>query len=209
MELANNKISYTKNLLQIFAKAPIPGQVKTRLIPTFSPQQAAQLHQQLVTHCLTQFSQIFTTQLWCAPNIYHPFFQACQTNFNIKLHCQQGIYLGSRMAYAIANSKANFTVLIGSDCPNLNVSMIQQAFKSLENYHVVLAPAEDGGYVLIGMRKLIPKLFIDIDWGTANVFTQTKNILTDLKIAYYLLPTQWDVDYPQDVKRWYAMKNLY
>jgi len=193
-----------KEILQVFAKAPIPGQVKTRLINCLGEQGAADLHQQLVTHCLQQFSQSFSVQLWCAPNEHHPFFQGCQTDFGISLHCQQGADLGERMAYALASTPKP-TVLIGSDCPSLNVPTIRDAFAALQqNAAVVLAPAEDGGYTLIGMQQVVPELFTDIPWGTSQVLTLTRARLYDLGLHWQELPSQWDVDRPADVERWYA-----
>jgi uncharacterized protein len=183
----------------IFAKAPRLGQVKTRLINSLGEQGASDLHQQLVTHCLQKFSSRFSTQLWCAPDDSHPFFQSCQAEFGVSLHCQIGSDLGERMAYALGNSAP--AVLIGSDCPSLTVEIIEQAFIALQHYPVVLAPAEDGGYVLIAMQHLIPEVFIDIPWGSSEVLNKTLSRLAYLKQSCHTLPTQWDIDRPEDVER--------
>jgi rSAM/selenodomain-associated transferase 1 len=189
-------------ILQIFAKAPEVGKVKTRLIPKLGEQVATNVHKQLVKHCLQQFSGTFTTQLWCAPNQSHPFFQACQKEFNISLHNQQGANLGERMAYALSSNTAA-VVLIGSDCPSLKPQIIREAFIALQqDNQVVLAPAEDGGYVLIGMQQVQPTLFTNIPWGTSQVMTKTRERLHDLDVRWKELPTQWDVDSPEDVERW-------
>jgi len=191
----------TKNVLQMFAKAPNPGLVKTRLINKLGKQGAADLHQQLVRHSLQQFSHLFPTQLWCAPDEYHPFFQACQTEFGVSLHRQIGADLGERMAYALASAAP--AVLIGSDCPSLDVQTIREAFAALQQDNaVVLAPAEDGGYVLIGMQQLIPELFTNMPWGTSQVLALTRARLRDLGLRWKELPTQWDIDRPEDVERW-------
>ncbi len=192
-----------EGILQIFAKAPIPGNVKTRLIPKFGAVGAANLHKQLVQHCLQTLEKLeHQIQLWCAPNESHPFFQICQTDFGVSLHRQQGADLGERMTYAIANAAPIPAVLIGSDCPSLTVQTIRDAFTALQQGNsVVLAPAEDGGYVLIGMRQVIPELFIDIPWGTSQVLAQTQARLHNLGLHWKELPTQWDVDYPKDVER--------
>jgi len=195
-------------ILQIFAKAPELGKVKTRLIPKLGEQVATDVHKQLVKHCLKQFSELFTIQLWCAPNQFHPFFQACQTEFDISLHCQQGADLGERMAYAL-NSASPAAVLIGSDCPSLKPETIHDAFFALQDNQVVLAPAEDGGYVLIGMqRRVLPTLFTNIPWGTSQVLTKTRERLHNLGVRWKELPTQWDVDYPEDVERWNKEKTI-
>lgn len=196
----------TKNILQIFAKAPIPGQVKTRLIPKLGPKGATNLHKQLVKHCLQKFNGLFSIQLWCAPDEYHPFFQACQSEFSISLHRQQGADLGERMAYALASAAP--AVLIGSDCPSLNAQNIHDAFSALQQGNpVVLAPAEDGGYVLIGMQQLVPEILIDMPWGESQVLTETRARLLKLGQHWQELPTQWDVDRAEDVERWYAMSD--
>lgn len=190
-----------QNILQIFAKAPIPGQVKTRLIPTLGAVGAADLHKALVQHLLQKFHTLFTLQLWCTSE--HPFFQSCQTQFNISLHLQVGNDLGQRMAYALGKEGA--TVLIGSDCPTLSVSHIQEAFVALKQ-GIVLTPAEDGGYVLIGMQTLTPELLNNIPWGTSQVLKVTRNRLRDLSMQWHELPTQWDIDRPEDVARWNKRK---
>ncbi len=196
-----------EGVLQIFAKAPIPGQVKTRLIPKLGEKGATDVHKQLVTHCLQQFSGLFSVQLWCAPDEYHPFFQACQTEFGVSLHRQQGADLGERMAYALSSSAQ--AVLIGSDCPTLNAQIVCDAFTALQQDNaVVLAPAEDGGYVLIAMQPVIPELFTDMPWGSSQVLTLTRARLHDLRLRWQELPTQWDVDVPKDVERWYKQKKI-
>ncbi len=187
-------------ILQIFAKAPEEGKVKTRLIPKLGEKVATEVHKQLVKHCLQQFSGLFTIQLWCAPSLSHPFFQACQTEFDISLHNQQGADLGERMAYALNSSSP--AVLIGTDCPSLKPQIIHDAFSALQDNQVVLAPAEDGGYVLIGMQQVQPILFTNIPWGTSQVLTKTRERLHNLGLRWKELPTQWDVDYPEDVERW-------
>jgi len=190
--------------LQIFAKAPIYGQVKTRLIPKIGAAGATDLHKQFVQLNLQKFSKLFQVQLWCAPDELHPFFQTCQQKFDISLYRQQGIGLGERMAYALNSCQP--TVLIGSDCPILTPKIIYDAFAALQkDYSVVLSPAEDGGYVLIGMRQFIPEIFTNIPWGTSEVFSITKQRLNALGIKWYQLATQWDIDRPEDLERWYQV----
>lgn len=197
----------TESVLQIFAKAPVPGKVKTRLIPKLGAMGAAMLYQHIVKHCLQQFSDSFSIQLWCYPDEYHSFFQACQKNFNVSLHRQQGADLGERMAYALATTSQP-TVLIGSDCPSLDILTIRDAFTAIQQDNtVVLAPAEDGGYVLIGMQQVVPELFTDMPWSTSQVLTLTRVRLQDLRLSWKELPMQWDIDRPEDVERWLCFKN--
>lgn len=198
-----------KDILQIFAKAPIPGQVKTRLIQKLGKQGATDLHQQLVQFCLQQFSGSFSIQLWCTPDEHHPFFQACQADFSISLHRQKGADLGERMVYALASIAPAPVVLIGSDCPSLTVQTIHDAFIALrQDNAVVLAPAEDGGYVLIGMQQVLSTLFTDIPWGTSQVLAQTRARLQNLGVRWQELPIQWDVDLPTDVERWLKHRKI-
>jgi rSAM/selenodomain-associated transferase 1 len=191
-----------KSILQVFAKSPIVGKVNTRLIPALGAKGAAELHQQLVKHCLQKFSHLFPTQLWCTPDEHHPFCQECMSDFGVSLHRQHGADLGERMAYALASVAPNPAILIGSDCPSLTVQTMQDGFAALQQGNrVVLAPAEDGGYVLIGMLRVVPELFIDIPWGTSQVLELTRARLRDLGLCWKELPTQWDVDHPEDLKR--------
>ncbi|MEN8218975.1 MAG: TIGR04282 family arsenosugar biosynthesis glycosyltransferase [Pseudomonadota bacterium] len=197
-----------KDVLQVFAKAPKLGQVKTRLIPELGEKVATDLHKQLVRHCLQQFSDLFSVQLWCAPDEYHPFFQACQREFGVSLHRQQGADLGERMAYALASAAPMPAVLIGSDCPSLKAENIREAFAALQQgYAVVLAPAEDGGYVLIGLQQVRAELFSEMPWGTSQVLTETRARLGKLGLRWYELPTQWDVDRAEDVERFVQDKS--
>ncbi|MDM8567211.1 TIGR04282 family arsenosugar biosynthesis glycosyltransferase [Candidatus Halobeggiatoa sp. HSG11] len=189
------------NTLQIFAKAPIAGKAKTRLIKTLGEQGAAYLHQKLVKYCLQKFGHIFSVQLWCYPDELHSFFTECKTKFNISLHQQHGYDLGERMANALASTVPHPTVLIGTDCPSLTVAILQEAFTALQQYQVVLGPAEDGGYVLIGMQQQLPELFVDIPWGSSLVLETTRSRLRDLQLSWYELPIQWDVDRPDDLPR--------
>lgn len=189
------------NTLQIFSKAPVVGKVKTRLISALGEQGATRLHQKLVRYCLHKFTPVFSVQLWCYPNELHPFFDECKTEFDISLHRQQGNDLGERMANALASSIPNSTVLIGTDCPSLTVALIQNAFTALQQYQVVLGPAEDGGYVLIGMHQKLPELFVDVPWGSSSVLKTTRSRLDNLELKWYELPTQWDVDRPEDLVR--------
>jgi len=192
-----------RNIVQVFAKAPTPFQVKTRLIPKLGAQGAADFQAELIELCLKKFTPLFSVQLWCAPTEQSVFFQQCQANFGVSLHKQQGIDLGVRMANALAYSSSP-TILIGTDCPNLQHTDIKVAFLKLQNNDVVISPAEDGGYVLIGMKKVIPELFTDIAWGTSQVFESTLRKIYLLKLSYYELPMQWDIDRPEDLARWQA-----
>ena len=195
-----------RNLL-IFCKAPIPGTVKTRLIPSLGEAKATELHRQLATRtintCMSAQASIknLKIQLCCAPTIKHSFYH----QFDITKMLQQGIDLGERMYLALAQTVTEAmlpTVLVGTDCPSLSVAYLHRAFKQLEDHDVVLGPAEDGGYGLIGLRRLERKIFTGIAWGTETVCAHTCRLLNQQKINYSLLHLLWDIDRMEDVRRY-------
>ncbi|ALG66519.1 TIGR04282 family arsenosugar biosynthesis glycosyltransferase [Beggiatoa leptomitoformis] len=191
------------NKLQIFTKAPIAGFVKTRLTPPYSPDEAVQLHKRLIQNCLCQFTPHFSVELWCAPDTQHPFFQHCQQQYALNLRIQQGQTLGERMFNALKSNLPAITVLIGTDSPSLQVDDINKAFNVLEQgYPIVFAPAEDGGYALVGLRDAPIDVFTAMRWSHAEVMADTRIRLRHLQREWYELPLQWDVDRPEDVKRW-------
>lgn len=190
-------------IVQVFAKAPQVGHVKTRLIAEYGAVIAARFAQHLLYRQLDRLAGHFTLQLWCSPDTQHPFFQHCAQRFPLSLHQQHGTDLGTRMAQALASSGELPTVLIGSDCPTIDVALIQQAFAALVQVPVVFAPAEDGGYVLVGMKTLIPCVFEQMTWSHSEVMAISRARLQQQGIAWCELATQWDVDEPADVKRWF------
>lgn len=190
----------------IFAKAPIPGHAKTRLIPALGETGASELHARLVRHTLTTVIQanLCPVELHCAGNLQHSFFAECQQDFPITLKQQHGADLGERMANAFDDclNSARRAILIGSDCPALTAADLQQAFEVLiSNKNCVLKPAADGGYVLIGLNRLNRKIFSNIDWGTNKVLQQTQAQLTAINWCKQELATTWDLDRPEDLAR--------
>lgn len=196
-----------KKTLLVFAKAPIAGLAKTRLIPALGKKGAAKLHQKLAIQTLkmaTQHAQ-FSVELWCAPDTKHPFFKQCQKEFPITLHQQPSGDLGERMAHALKQilQKNSYSIIIGTDCPPLTQELIQRTFKLLDNgYDSVLIPAIDGGYVLLGLRHFSDSLFTNIEWGTEKVLSTTRQRLRQLQWRWYELPHLWDLDEPIDLARY-------
>lgn len=194
-----------KGTLIIFAKAPIPGQAKTRLIPGLGSGQAAELHRRLVLHTLETATraQICPVELWCTPSTDHPFFQACSQQFDITLHTQHGTDLGKRMSHAInsASQHSRYVILIGTDCPSLTINTLQQARDVLkQDTDTVIAPASDGGYVLIGVKRSSPDLFDGITWGSDTVMQITRNRLKQLGWQWHELAEHQDIDCPEDLE---------
>ena len=186
--------SFPNARLLIFAKAPVAGQVKTRLIPPLSAAEAAQLHTRFIQRTLSVAcgSNLCPVQLWCSPESRHPFFTDCRRSFPISLHAQRGADLGERMRQAAASALAesDYTLLIGCDCPTLSAAYLRQALTALKKgYNAVLGPAEDGGYVLLGLRYAEPELFSGIEWGTDTVLDSTRNRLRRLTWRLRSMPT--------------------
>ena len=143
-------------------------------------------------------------QLWCAPSSAHAFFTACRRDFPLTLHRQHGADLGRRMHHALTRALqgSRCAVLIGSDCPALTPAVLKKAFAALHNGDdVVLVPALDGGYVLIGVRHSAARLFQGITWGSDRVLTQTRRRLRQLRLIGVELPALADVDTPADLMR--------
>ena len=198
---------YPNAVLMVFCKAPIPGQVKTRLIPKLTAEQAAELHAELSTKTLQRATQrnLCPVQLWCSPTTDHDFFTASKAAYPIALKQQQGADLGERMHYAFCSALADYShaLLMGCDCPSLAGQDLEQALIALnQGNEVVLAPAEDGGYVLIGLNQSHPELFDNMPWGTAQVLDETRNRIERHKLRHYELIEQWDVDTPEDLARY-------
>ncbi len=198
---------YPDAVIMVFCKAPVPGQVKTRLIPPLTPEEAAQLHCELAEKTLTTATQkkLCEVQLWCSPGIGHPFFNELSQKYSISRRLQQGEGLGERMhgAFCKALTDYNAALIIGCDCPSLTNAYLEQALASLhQGKTCVLAPAEDGGYVMIGLKQPQPDLFEGMPWGTDKVLGLTRARLQSLAIEYQELDEQWDLDTKDDLERY-------
>lgn len=193
--------------LIIFCKAPIPGEVKTRLISGVGAGSAANIHARLATEtigdCLAVAEALprVKLELWCSPDTEHGFFQAFVGKMT--LHQQQGNGLGERMAHAMCIDQSP-AILIGTDCPPVNRNYLLNAADQLRFNPFVIAPAEDGGYGLIGMQSPDESVFKDIHWSTDQVLQETLARCRENSIKVLQLPTIWDVDEPADLDRWLA-----
>lgn len=187
--------------IAVFAKAPVAGAVKTRLIPVLGAEGAAQLHATLAHHALATAREANPAmlQLWCSPDASHPFFPECAAHFGCELHTQRGADLGARMAHTFADHAP--LILIGSDCPALRASHLAQAWHALQSNDAVFAPAEDGGYVLVGLARPAPPVFDGIDWGGGDVMRETRRRIVATALRSVELETLWDVDRPEDYRR--------
>ena len=147
--------------------------------------------------------------LWCAPDTAHPFFAACTAKYGVCLHEQHRGDLGERMARAFDRLlAAGPALLVGSDCPSLRAEDLRAAAGSLATYDAVFQPAEDGGYVLVGLARAVPGLFEGIGWGGTNVMRDTRSRLRAAGAVWREMPVRWDVDRPEDYRRLLASSLL-
>lgn len=196
--------------LVIFAKAPIPGQVKTRLCPPLTPDEAATLHGSFVLDTLERTKTAIAKlklpidrYLACAPSTTHVFFKIMEERQGVKVLDQAGDDLGARMnqAFEVIFSRGYQRVLIvGTDVPTLPLDHFQQALALIENHDLVLGPAPDGGYYLIGLKRVAPELFTDIPWSTDQVLKLTQDKSASLGLQTALLPSWRDVDTLADLQ---------
>lgn len=193
-------------LTLVFAKAPRPGEVKTRLIPLLGAQGAAALHRQLTHRTLVTATaaDLGPVELHAAPDTRDAFLRDCGHRLGVPLFPQRGADLGERLRNAFDDALARHgrVIIIGTDCPALTVQHLREAALALETHDAVLIPAEDGGYALIGLTRCDDTLFSDIAWGGDTVLDTTRARLKALKWRWHELETLWDVDRPEDYRRW-------
>jgi uncharacterized protein len=197
----------------VFARAPQPGAVKTRLIPLLGPEGAAALHARLVKHTLAtvRTAALGAVELHCAPDCDDDFFRFCSNRYHVGLVAQANGDLGARMAAAVSAALAVHlrVLLIGSDCPALTARHLRQANQALlDGAAAVLVPAEDGGYVLLGLTRSDKRLFEGIAWGSDTVLADTRARLRALGWRSHELEPLWDVDRPEDYQRLIESKLL-
>jgi rSAM/selenodomain-associated transferase 1 len=190
----------------VFARAPLPGGAKTRLVAKLGAWGAARLQARLTERALQTAiaSRCGPVELHGTPRVSHPFFQRLRRRYAVALREQSGDDLGERMHYALraALRRHRHALLIGVDAPELRASDLRRALRLLRSgCDVVLAPAEDGGYALIACRRAPRPIFERIDWGGNEVAAQTVERFTRLRLRWRTLRTVWDIDRPADVDR--------
>jgi len=194
-----------RDVLMVFTRYPQPGQAKTRLTPVLGAAGAAELSRRLTAHALAEAAllaqnQAVTVQVWYEGGDERA-LAAC---FGAATYRRQdGSDLGERMLRsfeaAFADSADSRAVLVGTDCPALSAALLRAAFDALARCDLVLGPARDGGYYLIGLKAAIPALFQGIAWGTSSVRNQTVAIAERLGLAVELVAALHDVDRPEDL----------
>ncbi len=204
--------SATTDRLIIFARYPTPGQAKTRLIPLLGPTGAALLHRQLVRFTVETSRRLRSRRSVMTQLRYTGGTQSeMSAMFGDDLCYKEQAPgdLGNRLRVAAAEAirgNAGKVVLIGTDCPLLDAERLNQAFAALDAHDVVIGPATDGGYYLIGVKSDHPELFTDIAWGGPEVLNQTLDACRRLGLRYALLPQLSDVDTPDDLATWAAAR---
>lgn len=193
----------------VFARAPVAGRTKTRLIPALGAEGAADLHRALTRHALGQAAAAAPErlQLWGTGEDPGGELAAWAREFGAELHAQPEGDLGARMQAALASALAHTdaALVIGSDCPWLDAATLRQAGAALAGHDAVLGPADDGGYVLLGLRRVDPALFNGIPWGTERVLALTRERLASRGWHWQELVSRGDVDRPEDLTRLRAL----
>ncbi len=193
-------------LLMVFVKNPVYGRVKTRLAQEVGPDKALSIYWQLLAH-----TRDITQGLDVGKFIYYS-HQLPETDLWAYIDHKNAIQpegdLGQRMAAAFQENLRYYgrVIIIGSDNPELKTHHLNTAFEHLKEKDVVIGPAKDGGYYLLGMRTYQPALFQGIRWSTDKVWEQTLSKIQHLSLSYTTLPVQNDIDTYQDwvASSWYT-----
>jgi rSAM/selenodomain-associated transferase 1 len=199
--------------LQVFAKRPVPGHVKTRLAAAIGTAEAAAHYTRFVERTLATAVAaraggiVDRVELWCAPDADAPVFAAWRDRFDVALESQTGLDVGARMRNALhaALAGGSRAILIGTDCPALDLSYLARAVAALDEHAAVFGPAEDGGYVLVGLARTVDA-FSGIPWSSAETMAATRGQLRAVDASWHELPTLWDVDAPADLARWQTLR---
>lgn len=193
----------TQPALMIFAKRPVPGEVKTRLQPDYTPEQAARIAAVLIRQTveLAASSWPGAIYLCAAPDTAHPLFAELAATHRVTLRTQGEGDLGARMERALAWGIARHgaAAVLGCDTPHCPWHVLDDANTALARRECVLGPSDDGGYYLIGLAQARPELFRDMPWGGARVLALTLARAEELGIEFHLLEPLRDIDTPADL----------
>ncbi|MBC7751683.1 MAG: TIGR04282 family arsenosugar biosynthesis glycosyltransferase [Candidatus Saccharibacteria bacterium] len=191
--------------LVIFAKYPKVGQVKTRLIPAIGAEGAVKLANLMLRHTLDQAlqSQVGEIELCVSPDSNSYEWQSIHLTQNIYLTDQGNGNLGQRLTRAAQRvvEEGKAVIFIGTDCPALNAAMLKEVVIQLEKYDAVMIPASDGGYVLLALKHFDHSVFMDIQWSTSSVASDSLTKIKALGWSVTLLPVLHDIDEPEDLNK--------
>ncbi|MEM8561657.1 MAG: TIGR04282 family arsenosugar biosynthesis glycosyltransferase [Pseudomonadota bacterium] len=193
-----------------FAREPVAGQVKTRMLPQLTPEEASDLHCELVLFTAQRLlnAAVGPVELEVAGDPLHPLFQRCRSLGVANCRAQRGDDLGARMHNALRQGlrRSSKVILVGSDCPEMDTGYLKQAVNALDEEEIVLGPASDGGYVLLGARRLIDEMFEKVKWGSDTVMASTRSQLRAAQTRWSELAPLSDIDRPDDLPLWDALK---
>ena len=199
---------FPSKALCIFAKPLRPGRVKTRLQTILTPREAAAVHLACVRDTARMAAGAGGARKWLLVAGNYAAAQTLATRAGLSrrwcLGVQAGRDLGKRLEFcfqALLGEGMRKVVVIGTDTPWMGAPRILRAFRLLDHADVVLGPTEDGGYYLVGARRVVPEMFRGIRWGTSSVFQQTLRALRKAGVHYRLLPRDFDLDRPEDLLR--------
>lgn len=191
------------------ARAPVLHQCKTRLVPVLGSAGALEAHIELVRGTLSRLSRVVDVEVSLWVSEVDEITQAWAAEYELPCYRQRGQDLGERMHNALSHllsEGASAACLVGTDCPDIDAHYICNAFAALRQAPVVLGPAEDGGYGLVGLRQSCPELFQDIQWSTERVCEQTLWRADEQGLEVVQLASIWDVDRPTDWRRYQRWK---
>jgi uncharacterized protein len=189
-----------QNAIIIFVRNPELGKVKTRLAATIGNEKTLAIYKALLQHTRSIVDDVhahkfvFYTDVTNPDDIWNDCFKLIQSNGDLGKKIQDAFQLVFNLGY-------NNVCIIGSDCYDLSTAIIRDAFTALQTKEVVLGPANDGGYYLLGTRQVHVALFEDKQWSTATVLADTEKDCKDLDLSYHLLPTLMDIDDIEDLKQ--------
>lgn len=187
----------------VFAKAPVPGSVKTRLVPALGQEGASRLAERMLgaTLDMAVSAGVGAVELRMEPGPDDPAWQAISLPSGIVPAPQGQGDLGERLARAARKSleRGEAIIIIGTDCADLSVGLLRQAARGLASVDAVIYPAADGGYVLLGLTRFAPELFSDIPWSTEDVAAETIRRCESLGWTLHVGPTCHDIDVPGDL----------
>lgn len=195
-----------KQALIIFSKPPLPGKTKSRLAADVGDVFAAELSQAMLLDILEESKKLQGVKLFL---FYPPDSDPEQFSFyndgTVTFQKQVGEDLGERMNFAIESLLCDGgfcrVMIIGSDCAGHTACTLSNAFEELERSEFVIQPAEDGGYVLVGMSQLFSSVFRGVQWGGSSVYEDTMDIVSSKDIEFSVLPVSFDVDRVEDLKK--------
>lgn len=198
-------INDKKNALVLFAKAPVAGMAKTRLQPHIPPGNSARLQEALIKDSISKMDQVDKVEkfIYFYPAEQIEMFEKLTGNLPFHLVRQNGADLGEKMENAFKHLfEQGFlkVVITGVDSPTLPLEYITEAFTKLDRSELVIGPAEDGGYYLIGIKGKVLPLFSGVEWGSGNVLSQTEKLIKKHNIKPTLLPLHYDVDTIDDLR---------